>query len=58
MHVLLEGVPGLAKTLSVSTLSKAIKADFKRVQFKPFPKLIYDCLAQFATSPDSTLVVL
>jgi MoxR-like ATPase len=34
-HVLLEGVPGLAKTLSVSTLSKAIKADFKRVQFTP-----------------------
>jgi MoxR-like ATPase len=34
-HVLLEGVPGLAKTLSVSTLSKAIKASFKRVQFTP-----------------------
>ena len=34
-HVLLEGVPGLAKTLSVSTLAQAIKADFKRIQFTP-----------------------
>ena len=32
-HVLLEGVPGLAKTLWVRTLSKTIGADFKRVQF-------------------------
>lgn len=34
-HVLLEGVPGLAKTLTVSTLSKAIKASFQRIQFTP-----------------------
>ncbi len=34
-HILLEGVPGLAKTLSVLTLSKLIKADFKRIQFTP-----------------------
>ncbi len=34
-HVLLEGVPGLAKTLAVSTLSDAIDADFKRIQFTP-----------------------
>jgi MoxR-like ATPase len=34
-HVLLEGVPGLAKTLSVSTLANAIQASFKRVQFTP-----------------------
>ncbi len=34
-HVLLEGVPGLAKTLSVSTLAKAIQASFKRIQFTP-----------------------
>ncbi|RKY36272.1 MAG: ATPase [Candidatus Omnitrophota bacterium] len=34
-HVLLEGVPGLAKTLSVSTLAKAIKACFQRIQFTP-----------------------
>jgi MoxR-like ATPase len=34
-HVLLEGVPGLAKTLAVSTLSKAIRARFQRIQFTP-----------------------
>ena len=34
-HVLLEGVPGLAKTLTVSTLSRIISASFKRVQFTP-----------------------
>ncbi len=34
-HVLLEGVPGLAKTLTVSTLSSAIQADFQRIQFTP-----------------------
>ncbi len=34
-HVLLEGVPGLAKTLAVKALSTAIQADFKRIQFTP-----------------------
>lgn len=34
-HVLLEGVPGVAKTLTVRALSKAITAAFKRVQFTP-----------------------
>lgn len=34
-HVLLEGVPGLAKTLMVRALSKAMSLDFKRVQFTP-----------------------
>jgi MoxR-like ATPase len=34
-HVLLEGVPGLAKTLSVRTLAQAIRADFRRIQFTP-----------------------
>jgi len=34
-HILLEGLPGLAKTLSVSSLARSIKADFKRVQFTP-----------------------
>jgi MoxR-like ATPase len=34
-HILLEGVPGLAKTLAINTLSKAIKADFSRIQFTP-----------------------
>lgn len=34
-HVLLEGVPGLAKTLAISTLSKLIDASFNRIQFTP-----------------------
>ena len=34
-HVLLEGVPGLAKTLAINTLSQAVKADFSRIQFTP-----------------------
>ena len=34
-HVLLEGVPGLAKTLAISTLSKLVDAKFNRIQFTP-----------------------
>ena len=34
-HILIEGVPGLAKTLSVSTLASAISASFVRIQFTP-----------------------
>ncbi len=34
-HVLLEGVPGLAKTLTVSTLAQALHLDFQRIQFTP-----------------------
>ncbi|MGD9047732.1 MAG: MoxR family ATPase [Anaerolineae bacterium] len=34
-HILLEGVPGLAKTLLVKTLAQAIQADFSRIQFTP-----------------------
>lgn len=34
-HVLLEGVPGLAKTLTISSVSKAISLDFQRIQFTP-----------------------
>src|SRR3989338_6264333 len=34
-HVLLEGVPGLAKTLSVKTLAQAINTQFQRIQFTP-----------------------
>ncbi|HBF39644.1 MAG TPA: ATPase [Firmicutes bacterium] len=34
-HVLLEGVPGLAKTLAVKSLADSVKADFKRIQFTP-----------------------
>ena len=34
-HVLLEGLPGLAKTLAIKTLSQLIDADFSRIQFTP-----------------------
>ncbi len=34
-HILLEGVPGLAKTLAVKTLANAIQTDFRRIQFTP-----------------------
>jgi MoxR-like ATPase len=34
-HLLVEGVPGLAKTLSVKTVAQAITGDFKRIQFTP-----------------------
>lgn len=34
-HILLEGLPGLAKTLAINTLGKIINADFSRVQFTP-----------------------
>ncbi len=34
-HILLEGVPGLAKTLAIKTLSQAVSADFSRLQFTP-----------------------
>lgn len=34
-HILLEGVPGLAKSLTVNTLSKVLGLDFKRIQFTP-----------------------
>src|ERR1700742_1468792 len=34
-HILLEGVPGLAKTLAINTLAKCIQADFSRIQFTP-----------------------
>ena len=34
-HVLLEGLPGLAKTMAVNSLAKVIQCDFKRIQFTP-----------------------
>ncbi len=34
-HILLEGLPGLAKTLMISTLSDCVHADFRRIQFTP-----------------------
>jgi len=34
-HLLVEGVPGLAKTLTVKTLARAVRGEFKRIQFTP-----------------------
>jgi MoxR-like ATPase len=34
-HILLEGVPGLAKTLAINTMAKAVKGSFSRIQFTP-----------------------
>ena len=34
-HVLLEGVPGVAKTLMINTIAGAVRADFNRIQFTP-----------------------
>ena len=34
-HILLEGVPGIAKTLTVNTLARVLQLDFKRIQFTP-----------------------
>ncbi|HRD56173.1 MAG TPA: AAA family ATPase [Parachlamydiaceae bacterium] len=34
-HILLEGLPGLAKTLAVTTFAKTVSAEFKRIQFTP-----------------------
>ena len=34
-HILLEGLPGLAKTLSISTLAQVVNTEFKRIQFTP-----------------------
>ncbi len=34
-HILLEGVPGLAKTLAITTLAHAVDARFSRIQFTP-----------------------
>ena len=34
-HILLEGVPGLAKTLTINTLARVLKLDFQRIQFTP-----------------------
>jgi len=53
-HVLLEGVPGLAKTLSIRTLAAATAADFKRIQFTP-DLLPADIIGTLIYSPkDST----
>ena len=41
-HVLLEGVPGLAKTLAVSTLAESIGCGFQRIQFPVWPKPVIE----------------
>ena len=35
-HILLEGVPGLAKTLAINTLSQSVKGSFSRIQFTTY----------------------
>jgi MoxR-like ATPase len=66
-HVLLEGVPGVAKTLLVKTVSAAFDLDFKRVQFTPdlmpsdvLGQVIYDANAgfRFREGPAFTNVLL
>ena len=48
-HILLEGVPGLAKTLAINTLSKAINGKFSRIQFTP------DLVPMFTICPKTNL---
>ena len=50
-HVLLEGVPGVAKTLLVKTLAEALALDFKRVQFTP-DLMPSDVTGQLVLDPD------
>jgi MoxR-like ATPase len=49
-HVLLEGVPGLAKTRAVTTLAQALQADYQRIQFTP-DLLPATSLARLSTNP-------
>ena len=51
-HVLLEGVPGLAKTLAVTTLAKIIQADYQRIQFTP-DLLPADLIGTLVYNPES-----
>ena len=48
-HILLEGVPGIAKTLTVNTLARVLQLDFKRIQFTP-------CLLYTSPSPRDGLL--
>ena len=52
-HVLIEGVPGLAKTLSVTTLARAIQASFQRIQFTP-DLLPADLIGTLVYNPKTT----
>ena len=51
-HILLEGVPGLAKTLAINSLSKCINAAFSRIQFTP-DLLPADLLGTMIYSPST-----
>lgn len=51
-HILLEGVPGLAKTLAVTTLSRIIQSDFQRIQFTP-DLLPADLIGTLVYNPES-----
>jgi len=51
-HVLIEGVPGLAKTTAVNTLAKAMDCDFRRIQFTP-DLLPADLIGTLVYSPKS-----
>lgn len=51
-HILLEGVPGLAKTLAINTLAKTINAKFSRIQFTP-DLLPADLIGTMIYSPKS-----
>ncbi len=51
-HILLEGVPGLAKTLAVNTVAKTVEASFKRIQFTP-DLLPADLIGTMIYNPES-----
>ena len=51
-HILIEGVPGLAKTLAITTLSRTIRAGFQRIQFTP-DLLPADLLGTLIYNPQS-----
>lgn len=51
-HVLIEGVPGLAKTLTITTLAKAMRTSFQRIQFTP-DLLPADLIGTLVYSPGS-----
>ena len=51
-HVLIEGVPGLAKTLSVTTLAETVQASFQRIQFTP-DRLPADLIGTLIYNPKS-----
>lgn len=52
-HILLEGLPGLAKTLAIKTLSTCVDADFQRIQFTP-DLLPADIIGTMVYNPSTT----